>query len=275
MSKKLKAIVYLFIATLIWGSAFTAQSIGMDYIGPFTFQASRSILAAIFLFPISYVMDTDKPRFRQKWTDPTLWKAGFFCGVCLFLAAGMQQVGLIHTSAGKAGFITTLYIVLVPMLGIFLGHRPPFTAWIGVGLAVFGMFLLSGAGVEPLHYSDILLISCAFFFAVHITLVDRYISRMDGVKLSCVQSLVCAILSICAALLTEQIRMDNLLACTGPILYAGVVSMGIAYTLQIFGQEDVNPTIASLVMSLESVFSALTGWLINSVTFVITGITPS
>lgn len=262
MNKKIKATAYLLFATLIWGSAFTAQSIGMEYIGPFTFQTARCLLAVGFLFPVSRWFEKDKQNFFRNWTDPKLWKAGILCGAALFLAAGLQQMGLQYATAGKAGFITTLYIVMVPVIGALLGKRPPVTAWIGVAFALGGLYLLSGVSLSGANRGDFLLMGCAFWFAVQIILVDKYIGAVDGVKLSCIQSLVCAALSALAMGLTEQPAWENLIGCAGPLLFAGVASMGIAYTLQILGQRDLPPTPAALIMSLESVFALLTGWLI-------------
>ena len=262
MNKKIKATAYLLFATLIWGSAFTAQSIGMDYIGPFTFQTARCVLASLFLFPVSWLFEADKKSFFLNWANPRLWKAGMLCGTALFLAAGLQQMGLVHTSAGKAGFITTLYIVMVPMIGTILGKRAPITAWIGVALALAGLSLLSGVSLGGVSRGDWMLMGCAFWFAVQIVLVDKFISQVDGVKLSCVQSLVCAVLSGLVMGFTEEVSAENLVNCAGPLLFAGIASMGIAYTLQILGQRDLPPTPAALIMSLESVFALLTGWLI-------------
>jgi len=262
MNKKIKATAYLLFATLIWGSAFTAQSIGMDYIGPFTFQTARCVLASLFLFPVSWLFEADKNSFFLNWANPRLWKAGLLCGTALFLAAGLQQMGLVHTSAGKAGFITTLYIVMVPMIGTILGKRAPITAWIGVALALAGLYLLSGVSLGGVSRGDWMLMGCAFWFAVQIILVDKFISQVDGVKLSCVQSLVCAVLSGLVMGFTEEVSAENLVNCAGPLLFAGIASMGIAYTLQILGQRDLPPTPAALIMSLESVFALLTGWLI-------------
>ena len=262
MNKKLRGSIILTLATIIWGSTFVAQSMGMDHIGPFTFQAARCALAVLFLFPLSWILERDKKQFFSRWSVGVLWKAGLFCGGALFLAAGLQQVGLVSTTAGKAGFLTALYIVIVPVIGIFIGKRAGFTVWIGVALAIIGLYLLNGASFSAPNLGDALLMGCAFWFAVQITLVDRYVSFVDGIKLSCLQSLVCAVLSGVAAVLTEEISMESLLNCAGPLLYAGVMSMGVAYTLQIVGQKHLAPTPASLIMSLESVFALLTGWLV-------------
>ena len=261
MKEKIKGTIYLLLATVIWGGAFTAQSVGMDHVGPFTFQALRCLLAALFLFPLSRFTD-GKQDFRKKWQDRGLWKTGFLAGIALFFAAGLQQVGLQYTTAGKAGFLTAMYIVLVPILGLFLGKKPNFTAWISVGVAVGGLYLLSGADLHGITAADWMLTGCAFFFAVQITLIDRMGLPYDGVRLNCVQSLVCAALSAIVMLLTEEVHLSDILNCWMPLAYAGILSMGLAYSLQIFGQQRLEPTQASILMSLESVFALLFGWLL-------------
>ena len=262
MNKKNKGVIQLLLATVIWGSAFIAQSVGNNHIGPYTFQAIRCGLAVLFLFPLSRILDQDKKNFLKKWADPRLWKTGILAGVALFFAAGLQQVGLLYTTAGKAGFLTAMYIVLVPILGLFLGKQPPATAWISVGIAVVGLYLLSGAGVSQINGGDLLLIACAFFFAVQITIIDRFGLTLDGVRLNCVQSLVCSALSALMMIFTEEFRWEGIVGCWFPLAYAGILSMGVAYTLQIFGQQAVEPTQASVIMSLESVFSLIFGWII-------------
>ncbi len=260
MSKKLYGSLALAFATIIWGSAFIAQSVGMDHIGPMTFQAVRCLLGAIFLFFLAALVDCRD--FWKKWLDPKLWKAGSICGVALAVAAGLQQVGLIYTAAGKAGFITAMYIVLVPFLGLFFGKRPPAAAWVSVVIAVTGLYLLSGAGLGSLNPGDLCLLGCALGFAVQITLIDRLSGDLDGVRLNCVQSLVCALCSALVMAFTETPDLGNIAACWLPLGYAGILSMGVAYTLQIVGQRYLDPTPASLIMSAESVFAALFGWLL-------------
>lgn len=262
MNKQLKGTLALLFATVIWGSAFIAQSVGMDLIGPFTFQTVRCGLAVVFLFPVSYLFEKEKSQFLVKWADPKLWKTGFVCGLALFAAAGLQQVGLVYTSAGKSGFITAMYIVLVPILGLFLKQKPPLSAWFSVAIAVAGLYLLSCVGVTEINKGDLLTLGCAFFFAVQITLIDRLAGNLDGIRLNCVQSLFCTLLSALAMVLTEKPEIGNILSCWMPLGYAGILSMGVAYSLQIIGQKDLDPTVASLLMSLESVFAVLCAWLI-------------
>ena len=261
MKDKIQGTILLLLTTVIWGSAFIAQSVGMDHVGPFTFQAFRALLALLFLFPLSRFTD-GKQDFAKKWLDKQLWKTGFIAGIALFLAAGLQQVSLQYTTAGKAGFLTAMYIVLVPVLGAFLGDHPPLTAWISVGIAVVGLYLLSGADLLGIQIADLMLLACAFFFAVQITIVDRRGKGFDGVRLNFVQSLVCCVLSAIMMVLTEEVNLGDILLCWLPLCYAGILSMGVAYTLQIVGQKKLDPTQASILMSLESVFALLFGWLI-------------
>lgn len=262
MKDKIKGTAYLLLATIIWGSTFIAQSVGMDHVGPFTFLAVRSILACTFLFPLSYIMEKEKGRFKEKWLDPHLWKTGLLTGFAMFMAAGSQQMGMIYTTAGKAGFLTAMYIVLVPVLGCFLGKRPPITVWISVALAVAGLYFLSGAGLEAMNMGDMLLIFCAFWFAMQITWIDRYGLNLDGVRLNCVQALVCGVFSAVIMLLREDISAPDILNCWLPLSYAAILSTGVAFTLQIYGQQLLEPTQASVIMSLESVFALICGWLL-------------
>jgi len=262
MKNRLRGSIALLIGTVILGSAFIAQSVGMDYIGPFTFQTMRSVLAVPFLILVVFLMDRDRQSFMGKWLSPQLWKAGIPCGIALFVAAGLQQMGIVHTSAGKAGFITAMYIVLVPILGIFLKKKPPITAWISVSLAVAGLYLLSCVGVTQVNIGDLYLLGCALGYAVQITLVDRMAGDLDGLRLNCVQSFVCGICSGLVMFATEEPVIGSILACWVPLVYAGIFSLGIAFSLQIIGQKHLEPTPASLIMSLESVFAVLFGWLL-------------
>ena len=262
MNHKYKGTLSLLLATIIWGSTFVAQSVGMDYIGPFTFQTMRSVLAVPFLILLVFLLERNPGASLKKWFQPGLWKAGLPCGIALFLAAGLQQMGIVHTSAGKAGFITAMYIVLVPILGVFLKKKPPFTAWISVALAVAGLYLLSCVGVTQVNIGDLYLLGCALGYAVQITLVDQMGSNLDGLRLNCIQSLICGILSGIVMMTTEDVMVSNILSCWIPLVYAGIFSLGIAFSLQIIGQKYLEPTPASLIMSLESVFAVLFGWLL-------------
>lgn len=261
MNKQLRGTMLLLLATVIWGSAFIAQSVGMELIGPFTFQAVRCLLAVLFLFPLSFLMERGKGSF-EKWKNPKLWKAGLICGCALFVAASLQQVGLVYTDAGKAGFITAMYIVLVPILGIFRKRKPGFMIWVSVVLAVAGLYLLSCLNAGEINKGDLLVMGCAIAFAVQITCIDILAGDLDGIRLNCVQALVVAVLSLPFMAFTETVVLSSLLQCWLPLGFAGILSMGVAYTLQIQGQKDLEPAAASLIMSLESVFAVLGGWLV-------------
>lgn len=270
MKNRFKGISALSLGVMIWGVAFVAQSVGMDYIGPFTFQAVRCGLAVPFLLAAILISDGKSRSRHRQWSDKKLWLAGIACGTALFVASGLQQVGLVYTSAGKAGFITAMYIVLVPVLGLFLGKIPSLSAWISVILAVIGLYLLSCMGDSGVNVGDICLIICALAFAVQITLIDRLAGTLDGMKLNCIQSLVCSALSACVMFFTETPEITNILACWLPLCYAGILSMGVAYTLQIVGQKNLEPVSASLIMSMESVVAALSGWLLLRETMTVT-----
>lgn len=284
MNKKLKYNFLLMLGALIWGSAFVAQSVGMDYIGPFTFNSVRSFMGSLVLLPVIYFMGRQKkaegcetdgkngktgqglPAYaddtKKKQEYKLLLKGGVCCGVVLTVSMSLQQIGIMYTTAGKAGFITALYILIVPILGLFLGKKVGRKTWIGVGLAVVGMYLLCIKDGFSISYGDFMVFLCACVFSLHILVVDYFSPKMDGVKLSCVQFLVCGILSAFPMLLFERPEPASILQAWLPLGYAGVMSSGVAYTLQIVSQKHLSPTVASLLMSLESVFAALTGWLI-------------
>jgi len=262
MKKTIRGCIALLTATIIWGCAFVAQSVGMDHIGPFAFQAIRCFLGVLALLPIILLFDIgkkDQKTFFSRWAAPGLWKTGIPCGAALFIATGLQQIALIDTDAGKAGFFTAMYIVIVPLLGIFFGKRLSKATLLGVVLAVGGLYLLSGAGVTAIAMGDICLMLCAVAFAVQITLIDRRGTALDGLRLNCVQCFVCAVLSAIVMVFTESPTLPGITACAVPLLYTGVLSMGVAYSLQIIGQQHVDSVPASLIMSLESVFAALAG----------------
>ena len=263
MKKQLTGVAFLAVAVLIWGSTFVAQSVGMDKVGPFTFQAVRCALAVLFLLPVIALFEIqDIKNYFRKWLDKKLWLAGILCGLALFIAASLQQVSLVDTDAGKAGFLTALYIVLVPVIGFFLGRRLSLPTIISIVLAVIGLYLLSCVGVTTIRTGDLLLLGCALAFAVQITLIDRLGKDVDGLRLNCIQCLAVTILSTIFMFGTEAPNLPDILACWLPIGYAGILSMGVAYSLQVLGQQRLEPTAASLIMSLESVVAAITGWLI-------------
>ena len=265
MKKKLRGGALLVFATIIWGSAFVFQSMGMDHIGPFTFQAVRCLIAVIGLIPVVYLFDVTKGEgkyFLKKWADKKLWTAGILCGIPLFLACNLQQVGLVDTDAGKSGFVTAMYIVIVPIIGIFLKKKPTVMIPISVAVAVVGLYCLSCVGATQINAGDLLTLGCAFMFAVQITFVDRFASNTDALRLNTIQSLVCSVLSFIVVIFTESPTWKGITACTIPLLQTGLLSMGVAYSLQIMGQKDLEPTAASLIMSLEAVFAAIFGALV-------------
>lgn len=260
---KLQGSIFLLLGTVIWGFSFIAQSVGMAQMGPFAFQSIRCLLAVLFLLPITLVFDRGNWRASmQKWKNPQLWRVGLICGCALFAAATLQQLGLLYTDAGKAGFLTAMYIVLVPIIGLFRRKKPNRAALFSVALAVVGLYLLSCMGAAGINRGDLLLLGCALAFSVQINCIDALAGSLDGIRLNCIQCLVVAVLSAPFALVLETVRLENILACWLPLAYAGILTMGVAYTLQILGQKRLEPTTASLIMSLESVFAALGGWLI-------------
>ena len=263
MNKQLKGSIALLTATVIWGFAFIAQSVGMDLIGPFTFQMVRCLLAVALLVPLSFLLDMGKCTMREsfeKWKNPRLWKASILCGLALFVASSLQQNGLLYTDAGKAGFLTAMYIVLTPIVGLFRGNKVSKATVFSVGIAVVGLYLLSCAGVSAINKGDLLIMGCALAFAVQINCVDHFCESLDGFRMNCIQALTVAVISAPCVAFTETVDMGNLLACWGPLCFAGILSMGLAYSLQIVGQKEIEPTAASLIMSLESVFAVLGGW---------------
>lgn len=265
MKKRLQGTLSLLLATLIWGLAFSAQSVGMDYIGPFTFQTLRCLLAVLGLLPVIALTDKtarDGRTFSSRWQDPTLWKAGILCGVPLFLACNLQQVGLVETDAGKSGFLTAMYIVIVPVIGIFRGKKPSAAVPVSVVLAVAGLYFLSCMDAGRISTGDLLTLGCALAFAVQITFVDIFAPEVDSLRLNTIQCAVCAVLSAVMTAFTETPTWSAIADCWLPIAYAGLLSMGAAYSLQIIGQKHIEPATASLIMSLESVFAVLFGCLL-------------
>ena len=261
----------LLLTATIWGVAFVAQSVGMDYIGPFTFNAVRNLIGGVVLIPcIAFLKkinggeeentaDEHAPKEQRK----LLLTGGISCGILLFIASNLQQVGIQYTTVGKAGFITAMYIVLVPILGIFFRKKVSAKIWIAVGLAVVGLYTLCMTeGDFSLQKGDLLVLLCAIAFSFHILVIDYFAPKVDGVKMSCIQFFVCALLSGICMLLFEEPDMAMILQAWVPVLYAGVFSCGVAYTLQIVGQKGMNPTVASLILSLESVISLIAGWTI-------------
>ena len=272
----------LFTTALIWGTSFVAQKAGMDYIGPFTFNGLRSLLGSLVLIPVILIMDAQRKKNSTKGqiaessvTDTsdmtgieksgsrkTLLIGGLSCGLMLFIGSSLQQHSMLYTTVGKVGFITALYIVIVPILGLFIGRKVRPVLWFCVALATAGLYLLCIKEDFSIGKGDLLVIACAFGFALHILVIDHFSPKTDGIKLSCIQFFVCGVFSIPFMFLFETVDWSNILDCWLQISYVGVMSCGVAYTLQILGQKYTEPTIASLILSLESVFAVIFGILL-------------
>ncbi len=259
----LKSSLLLFLAAFIWGVAFVAQSVGMDYMGPLTFNGARFLMGSLVLLPFVLVRrKQNKKTGKEPASLKTTIVGGVCCGLALCSAALFQQYGIMYTTVGKAGFITTLYIILVPFFGIFLKKRISGKVWIGAVIAAAGMYLLCMSERLALSRGDTLVFICAILFSVHILVIDYFSPMADGVELSCIQFLTAGIIGSMGAILFEQPTLQCLIDGIIPLAYAGILSSGVAYTLQVIGQKDMDPTVASLILSMESVFSALAGWMI-------------
>ena len=264
--KALRGSLLLLLTAVIWGAAFVAQRAGMEHVGPFTFNGIRMLLGALVMIPVVRLLDRKTPvEIRSaplRIKDQRM--AGLLCGLFLFTASSLQQVGLVSTSGGKAGFITALYVVLVPVAGLLIFHiHPGKIIWAGVGLAVVALYLLCiPASRFQIESGDLLVVGCAICFTGQILVIDRYAARVNGAALARDEFFITGMLSMVIALLTEEIAWEGIREALIPILYTGILSSAVGYTLQIFSQRDVNPTVASLLMCMESVFAVLTGALI-------------
>ncbi len=263
MSRQMKGNLILLLTAFVWGMGFVSQSLGMEYIGPFTFNCLRNIIASLFLIPCIYFLQKisgEKTKPMTKAEKKYLFKGGFFCGTALFVASSFQQIGIKYTTVGKAGFITALYVIIVPILGIFMKKKVAPKIWISMVIAVTGLYLLCINESLSIQYGDILVLACAFGYSIHILVIDHFSPHTDGVKMSCIQFMVCGIISIIPSLIVETPVLGDILKSMLPILYAAVISSGIGYTMQIVAQKNTDPVVASLILSLESVFSVLSGW---------------
>ena len=252
-----KNSLLLLLTATIWGVAFVAQSVGMDYIEPFTFNCIRSILGGVTLLPVIFL-----GKGKSEPPSRTLLAGGICCGILLFAASNFQQFGIQYTTVGKAGFITACYIILVPIMGLFLKKKCTPLIWLSVLFALAGLYLLCITEEFSLGKGDVLVLICSFLFALHILVIDYFSPKTDGVKMSAIQFFVCGILSGICMLFTETPSFSNIRSAAVPLLYAGIFSCGVAYTLQIVGQKNMNPTVASLILSLESSISVLAGWIL-------------
>lgn len=281
MSKRTNGNLLLLLTSFIWGSAFVAQSSGMDYVGPYTYNMARNVLAFLFLIPVIYVIGKksvtdnagsgtgiDDAAFGEaNWKsillpDRTTLVGGIYCGLVMAVASSLQQIGITMTTAGKAGFITALYIILVPLMGVFIGKKIPRIIWFCVVLAMAGFYLLCVKEGFSISKGDILVLFCSVGFSVHIMTIDHFTSKgVDGVKMACIQFAVAAIVMTPVMFLLENPSVSGLLSAWMTIAYAGILSSGVGFTLQIVAQKDTDPTTATLIMSLESVFAAVSGCL--------------
>ena len=275
--KQLKGNLLLFTTATIWGAAFVAQRVGMNYVGPLTFSWTRFVLAVLVLIPVVYFMDksskkkslkggTEKKELAPaelKQQKKELMKASLVCGCVLFAANIFQQIGLVSTSAGKTGFITALYIVLVPLFSVVLKHRPGLKCWIGVVLGTVGLYFLCITTSFTIAPGDLVVLIGAGFWATHILVIDHFLPKVsDPVKMSMYQFVVVAVISFIGSLIFEDISISAIIDCAIPILYAGALSGGVGFTFQILGQKHTSPTVASLILSLEAVFGAIFGFLL-------------
>lgn len=261
-----KNAIMLVMTAFIWGTAFVAQSVGMDYLGPFTFNGVRSFIGGAALLPCIFILGKMNERVRGAeqagGSRKNLIVGGTVCGLLLFAASSLQQLGIQYSTAGKAGFITAFYIVIVPVLGIFLKKKTGIKVWAAVVLALTGLYFLCITETFAVGKGDVLLFLGALIFSVHILVIDYFSPRVEGVKMACIQFFVCGAASIVPMYVLETPRIADMAKGWLPLLYAGVLSCGVAYTLQIIGQKNVNPAIASLILSLESCFSVLAGWIV-------------
>ncbi|MDD3168454.1 MAG: DMT family transporter [Eubacteriales bacterium] len=275
--KQLKGNLLLLTTAVIWGSAFVAQRVGMDFVGPLTFSFARFVLAVLVLIPVVSFMDQSAKRQtlegkaekkeltqeEQKQQKRTLVKASIVCGCVLFAANIFQQIGLVSTSAGKTGFITALYIVLVPLFSVVLKHRPKLKSWIGVVLGTIGLYFLCITSAFTIAPGDLIVLIGAGFWAAHILVIDHFLTRVaDPVRMSMYQFIVVAFISFVGMLIFEEASLSAILSAAVPIFYAGALSGGVGFTFQILGQRHTNPTVASLILSLEAVFAAVFGFLL-------------
>lgn len=284
---KLRNTFFLFLTAMIWGAAFVAQSVSMDYIGPFTFICLRSVIGGLFLIPVIIVLDgirrksqnesanvvssentlhniemdiEKEEKQRLSWKNKQLIEGGIVCGILLFFANCFQQTGIQYTTVGKAGFITTFYIIIVPLIGLFFKKYCGILTWIGVVIALAGLYFLCITQKLTIQRGDTLILCCSVLYAGQILAIDHYNPFVDGVKMSCIQFLTGGVLGAVFMFLFENPSVAMILSAAGPILYTGIMSTGVGYTLQIVGQKGLNPTVAALILSLESVFSALSGY---------------
>lgn len=265
MGKELKASIMLFITSIIWGLAFVAQAQGMEHIGPFTFTASRSLVAIIFLY-LTYVFfnKTSKSYREQKFDMKRTIRGGVLCGLVFTFGINFQQIGLVYTTAGKASFLTALYIVFIPIIGLFYGKKINRKLQLCIVLAMIGTYLMSVKGSLSMNIGDLITIFGSVVFAIHILMLSEFSKDTNAVLVSLIQFAVCGFFSLIAALIFEGIEIDAILKSYLAILYVGILSSGVGFTIQLMALKELDPVVASMISSLESVFGAVFGWLILS-----------
>jgi drug/metabolite transporter (DMT)-like permease len=254
------AIIMLWVTSAIWGFAFVAQRAGMEFIGPFTFNGIRFLLGSVSLLPIIFWIKYKQagPTIKQK----NILKGGLLAGLVLFIGASLQQAGMVYTTAGKAGFITGFYVILVPLIGIFIGQHITKLLWMGALIALAGLYLLTINGPFVLQKGDFLILLSAFFWAIHVQLINKLVDTHAALPLSAFQFAICGILSLATASVFETITANTLLQAIWPLLYGGFMSVGIAYTMQVVAQQHVHPAYASIILSFETVFAVIGGWIL-------------
>jgi drug/metabolite transporter (DMT)-like permease len=269
-SDTLKNDFLLLLTAIIWGLAFTAQRAGMEFVGPFTFNGVRFLIGALSILPLIFLKNKNHLQNRnketQKGSDNHTFKQliiyGAAGGILLYMGASLQQIGMVYTSAGKAGFITGMYVIIVPILGIFFRHKAGWRRWAGALLSVTGLYFLSVKGSVKINTGDIFVLLSAFFWASHVIAISHFSPRVNALKLAFIQYLLCGILSLGTAFILEDVQKNTLLLAWLPIFYGSIFSVGIAYTLQVYAQKKVHPAHAAIILSLEGVFAVLGGWLI-------------
>ena len=256
LSKQIRNSFLLLIAALIWGVAFVAQSTGMEHIGPFTFTFLRNVIGTVVLLPIAFFSK------EKSESSKILIISAVLSGIALGIASCLQQYGMLYTSVGKAGFLTALYIIIVPIIGFFFKKKCSWLTWVAVLLAIIGVYFLCMTEEFAINKGDIYELLCAFAFSIQIMIISKYTERINAYRFACIQFFTAGLVAFFPMLLTETIGWSGVSAAMIPLLYTGVMSSGVAYTLQIIGERDLNPTVAALIMSLESCISVLAGWIL-------------
>ena len=271
--QKLKGNLILLLTSFIWGTSFIAQSKGVELISPMAFNGIRSLLGAVVLIPVIFALDFGKKKkgIQIQKTDKTLFLGGIVCGICLCVASTLQTAGMVYTSPGKSGFITALYMMIVPIIGLFCGKKTQPIIWLSVAIAIIGLYLMCIDSSLVLNKGDVLTFLCAIVFAFHILAIDYFSPKVDCVKLSALQFFICGLINLICVFLFEEPQLEPILNCWLSIGYSGIFSCGVAYTLQIVGQKYTDPTSASILMSLESVFATLTTVILVALGWNLTG----